>query len=68
MKLIPEQVHMLQQELAKIRKQLSSYNDYFSGIQVRSGDRSYTIDNGNDSVTASQHHHLEKQQKSIKNS
>lgn len=66
MKLIPGQVHMLQQELINIKKQLRSYNDYFSDIQAISGDRNYTIDNGNDSVTASQHHHLEKQQKEYK--
>lgn len=61
MKLTPEQVQILTEKLKYIKKSLESYNDYFSELHGISGDRNYTIDNGNNNVTASQYHYLEQQ-------
>ena len=63
MKLIPEQVQILTEKLKHIRKSLEGYNDYFSELHGVSGDRNYTIDSGNNRVTASQYHFLEQQRK-----
>lgn len=62
MKLTPEQVQILTEKLKQLKKSVESYKDYFAEISGISGENNYTVDNGNNSVTASQYHFLKQQQ------
>lgn len=66
MKLIPEQVRIIEQKLEQAKKDSIGYQDFFAAATVINGENNYTIDDGADRITKSQYYLLRQQIKEYK--
>lgn len=61
MKLVPEQIKVIQDNLEQAKLKLKEYDNYFSELSAINGDNNYTVDDGGDRLTKTQHHLLQQQ-------
>ena len=67
MKLVPEQIKVIQEKLEQSKLKLKEYENYFSELSPVNGDNNYPVHDGGDRLTKTQYHLLKQQIQEYKN-